>query len=136
MRVRLFQPADLSRWMEMRALLWPDEDLAGDDPSMWTVFIAEEGENAVAFLELGMRDYAEGCVSSPVPYVEGWFVEEAWRRRGVGRALMQAAEEWSRERGFTEFASDTNDWNQLSRDAHRALGFEEVETIVVFRKVL
>lgn len=120
----------------MRALLWPDEDLAGDDPSMWTVFIAEEGENAVAFLELGMRDYAEGCVSSPVPYVEGWFVEEAWRRRGVGRALMQAAEEWSRERGFTEFASDTNDWNHLSRDAHRALGFEEVETIVVFRKVL
>lgn len=116
----------------MRAELWPGEELY-EDPAL-TVFVAEEREGLVGFLELSLRSYAEGCDSSPVPYVEGWFVAEAWRRRGVGGALMQAAEEWSREHGFTEMGSDTQDWNRLSRDAHAALGFSEVETITVFRK--
>ena len=134
MRVRLLQPTDVPRWMAMRAELWPGEEQS-DDPGL-TVFVAEEGEALIGFLELSLRSYAEGCESSPVPYVEGWFVPEDWRRRGVGGALMQAAEEWSREHGFTEIGSDTNETNRLSRDAHAALGFEEVETLTVFRKSL
>ena len=43
---------------------------------------------------------------------------------------MRAAEEWSRSRGYTEAV------NRLSRAAHKALGFVEVETLVVFRKEL
>jgi aminoglycoside 6'-N-acetyltransferase I len=100
------------------------------------VFVAVEDERLVAFLELDLRSYAEGCASSPVPYVEGWYVIPEWRRRGVGGALMQAAEEWSRARGYAELGSDTEEPNRLSRDAHAALGFEEVETVVVFRKAL
>jgi aminoglycoside 6'-N-acetyltransferase I len=49
---------------------------------------------------------------------------------------MRAAEEWSRAHGYTELGSDTEEFNRLSRDAHAALGFEEVETLVVFRKPL
>ncbi len=100
------------------------------------VFVAEENGTLVGFLELGLRSVAEGCTSSPVPYVEGWYVAADWRRRGVGGALMQAAEEWSRARGYTELGSDTEEANRLSRAAHAALGFEEVETLVVLRKPL
>jgi aminoglycoside 6'-N-acetyltransferase I len=71
-----------------------------------------------------------------VPYVEGWYVEPNWQRRGIGRTLMHAAEDWSRARGYTELGSDTEVVNRLSRAAHAALGFEEVETLVVFRKSL
>lgn len=49
---------------------------------------------------------------------------------------MDAAEEWSRARGYREMGSDTEAVNRLSRDAHAALGFEEVETLVIFRKSL
>src|SRR6185295_5352649 len=137
MPVRLFREADFPRWIALRAELWPEEAPAAleAEPPL-TIFVAEEGGSVVGFLELGFRAYAEGCTSSPVPYVEGWYVGADWRRRGIGGALMRAAEEWSRSRGFPELASDTLADNRLSRTAHEALGFEEVETLVVFRKAL
>ena len=62
-------------------------------------------------------------------------IEEA-RGRGVGRALVAAAEAWARGRGCTEFASDALLDNATSAAAHKALGFEEVEQIRCFRKTL
>jgi aminoglycoside 6'-N-acetyltransferase I len=145
MRIRPLEVSDIPRWIELRTKLWPHEfraelDAQGraaliSEPPL-IVFVAEETSTAVGFLELGLRSVAEGCTSSPVPYVEGWYVEADWRRRGVGGALMHAAEEWSRARGYTELGSDTEEVNRLSRAAHVALGFEEVETLVVFRKSL
>lgn len=145
MRVRPLVGSDIARWAELRAKLWPHasrEELEAEgrevlfaDPPL-IVFAAEEGGVLVGFLELGLRSYAEGCESSPVPYVEGWYVEASHRRRGVGGALMRAAEEWSRAQGFIELGSDAEADNRLSRDAHAALGFNEVETLVVFRKSL
>ena len=145
MPVRPLETSEIPRWIELRLGLWPQESreeldtegrasLTAEPPLI--VFVAEEAETLVGFLELGLRSVAEGCASSPVPYVEGWYVEADWRRRGVGKALMQAAEEWSRAHGYTELGSDTEEFNRLSRTAHAALGFEEVETLVVFRKAL
>jgi aminoglycoside 6'-N-acetyltransferase I len=66
-------------------------------------------------------------VSSPVPFVEGWYVEPAWQRRGIGRALIEAAEARAREAGCTELASDAELDNTDGIAAHRAVGFDEVE---------
>lgn len=49
---------------------------------------------------------------------------------------METAELWARERGFSHLASDAVLDNSLSHAAHEALGFEAVERIVVFRKLL
>ena len=145
MRVRRLDSADIPRWVDLRAELWPDQTrdeldtegraaLAADPPLI--VFVAEVDDVLAGFIELGLRSVAEGCASSPVPYVEGWYVEAASRRRGIGGALMHAAESWCRELGYREFGSDALADNRLSRIAHAALGFEEVETLVVFRKAL
>lgn len=145
MRVRPLAPGEITRWIDLRAGLWPDQpraelDAEGRaaliaDPPL-TVFVAEVDGMLAGFIEIGLRSVAEGCASSPVPYVEGWYVAAAARRRGVGRALMQAAEAWGRGRGYTELGSDTQADNRLGRDAHAAVGFEEVEALVVFRKSL
>jgi len=90
----------------------------------------------VGFIELSIRPHAEGCTSDRVAFVEGWFVEAGHRGRGVGAALMAAAEEWARARQCTELASDTQTFNEESIAAHNALGFEEVERLVCFRKSL
>jgi tetratricopeptide (TPR) repeat protein len=71
-----------------------------------------------------------------VAFLEGWFVEEHARRRGVGAALIRAAESWAREQGCTEFASDALVDNDVSSQAHKALGFKEVEVIRCFMKTL
>jgi len=71
-----------------------------------------------------------------VPFIEGWYVESAWRRRGIGRALVHAAETLARAQGYTEIASDVGLENANSIAAHRALGYEEADRVVSFRRTL
>jgi aminoglycoside 6'-N-acetyltransferase I len=94
------------------------------------------GGRVIGFAEVSRRLYAEGCESSPVGFLEGWYVVPERRHQGVGRALVEAAERWARELGCTEFASDALAENLDSAAAHRALGFQEVEVIRCFRKDL
>jgi aminoglycoside 6'-N-acetyltransferase I len=88
------------------------------------------------FLELGQRNYAEGCETSPVAFIEGWYVDPNVQKQGVGRKLIKAAEAWAKEQGFTEIASDTWLENETSIQAHKALGYTEVERLVCFTKRL
>jgi aminoglycoside 6'-N-acetyltransferase I len=71
-----------------------------------------------------------------VAYLEGWFVLPEIRKRGVGRALVVAAEEWGRSQGCREFASDADPKNDVSKAAHAALGFVDVGLVRCFRKDL
>ena len=89
------------------------------------------------FLEAGLRSHADGCdPSRPVGFVEGWFVAEVHRQKGVGKQLLSAAEEWARGRGCREMASDTQIDNALSQQVHEALGFKVVDRCVHYRKAL
>jgi len=88
------------------------------------------------FAEVGARSVADGCDTSPVAYLEGWFVEEDLRLQGVGAALVRAAETWARAQGFREFASDVELENVESQRAHVAVGFREVERSVLYVKTL
>lgn len=150
MQIRPIIMADRAAWLRMRASLWPDESAAelarqsdaflagaGPDVSLLNaVLVSQDAAGQLTgFVELFVRNLAEGCTGA-APYVEGWYVEPGARGRGVGAALMQAAENWARAQGFEELGSDTPLANEASQLAHRALGFEEVERIVHFRKSL
>lgn len=134
----------MDAWLRMRLALWPDE--AGShlvemqanlrDPACANFIALESSGAACGFIEAGMRKYAEGCDSSPVGYIEGWYVDEPHRRLGVGAALVQAVEAWARSQGCTEMASDCLIDNLVSLGAHTALGYEEVERLIHFRKLL
>src|SRR5439155_36668 len=96
-------------------------DLGRDDAAEVIIACDDSGE-PIGFAELSIRPYAEGCHSGRVAYLEGWFVEPAARRKGVGAALLKAAEDWGRASGCTELASDAEIGNDESVSAHRALG--------------
>ena len=139
--------SDAAAWARMRRLLWPDDDDADAEARAFfggpgasltaAAFIAiDDTNNALGFIELTLRDYSDGCESSPVPHIEGWFVMPHVRKRGVGYALMCAAESWSRDRGYRELASDTELHNNDGFRAHLKSGFEEVERLIKLRKQL
>ena len=145
MRIREFRDADWDEWRRMGQALLPDEDHADDEKEMRAllaraaaaVFIAERPDGSVCgYVEVGTRGYADGCRSSPVPYIEAWYVDPDVRRQGYGRALVAAAEAWTRDRGYTEIASDAVLDNTVSLEAHTRSGYEVVERIVQFRKSL
>jgi len=84
-----------------------------------------------------VRSQADGCdPSRPGGFVEGWFVQEEFRNRGVGSELMRSAEDWPRGQGCLEMASDALIDNEGSQRAHEALGFDVVDRCVHFRKGL
>lgn len=149
--IREARLADAHELGEMRGLLWPDASveehvseveaaLRGDaGGTLATVtLVAEAGDRKIwGFLEAGLRSHADGCdTRQPVSFIEGWFVREAFRGQGIGRALMQAAEDWARAQGCIEMASDALIDNEESLLAHGALGFEVVDRCVHFKKPL
>jgi aminoglycoside 6'-N-acetyltransferase I len=147
-RVRAATPDDAPEWARMRVALWPDGSeqehrtdverfFAGRLRTLAAVLLASDSRSrTVGFAELSIRPYAEGCRTDRVAFLEGWYVDPEFRGRGVGRALVEAAEAWARTQGCSELASDREAENELAGDAHRAVGFEEVGTVVCYRKDL
>ena len=145
MNIRPSSESDWTAWLQMRYALWPQDALNEHESEMrgWleradtAVFIATRPDGSVCgFCEVGSRPYADGCRSSPVGYVEGWYVEPDARQQGYGRGLLNAAEAWARERGYEEMASDALLDNAVSHAAHAGCWYEEVGRVVQFRKPL
>jgi len=144
--IRPIEPADRSEWLRIRTDFWPDHAhthigeidryFAGTLAEPAAVLVAEDGEGLIGLAELSIRPHAEGCLTDRVGYLEGWYVDAEHRGKGIGRSLLLASEDWARDQGCTEFASDTTIDNELSRRAHLACGFQEAGVIRCFRKSL
>jgi aminoglycoside 6'-N-acetyltransferase I len=143
--IRPATSADKGEWLRMRLALWPDDTAEQLDAEISTmlensetaVFVAERGDGRLGgFIEAGTRPYAERCLTSPVGYIEGWYVDPDLRRQGVGGLLVRSAEDWARAHGLREMASDTWLDNEISYHSHLALGYQESERLIHFRKNL
>ena len=101
------------------------------------VIVADRGDGSLAgFVEIGSRSYAEGCETTPVAYLEGWYVDPDVRRTGMGASLLKTAQTWALRHGFSEIASNAELGNEASLQAHLALGFQEAERQICFKKRL
>ncbi len=145
MLIRAATEADTTEWVRLRTLLWadPDNDHPAEIQAFWSrqadraTFVCDRGNGKLGgFLETRMRDYAEGCKTDRVAYLEGLYVEANLRRQGIASQLIEAAEQWARSLGIVEMASDCLIDNSISRQTHLANGFAEVERIICFRKLL
>lgn len=142
--IRQATPADVAAWAQLRLGLWPDADdpleelaesLADAEGAVFLACLA--GGEAVGFAEVRLRhDYVNGTESSPVGFLEGWYVQPPWQGHAVGRALLAAVQAWTRTAGCSELASDSRVEDVQAHAAHRACGFEETERVVYFRMVL
>ena len=146
MRIRPGTEKDLEAWLSLRLALWPEtpeaqhrvemEDILADPKDNGVVVCEDDAGRLVGFAEVSLRKWAEGCLSSPVGYLEGWYVAEGARRQGVGGQLVRAAEAWARAKGCSEMASDTDLDNAVSEAAHQRLGYEIAGRVLCFRKEL
>lgn len=134
-------------WLELRRELWPhcadDEHVAEmasfcSNPSRYAQFVAYATmRRPQGFVEASLRtDYVNGTSTSPVAFLEGLYVLPEERGKGVARALVARVEAWARVAGCHELASDALIDNHVSHTVHRALGFDETERVIYFRKSL
>ncbi len=145
-RIAPLKRSQIPEWQRLRQGLWPGvppeqhrKDMVDilSDLEFNAVFVAVgAGRKLLGFVEASMRLTAEGCDSSPIGYLEGWYVEPDSRGKGIGRALVRKAEAWASANGCKEMASDAEAVNKLGRSAHEGLGYEEVEVLAHYRKSL
>lgn len=101
------------------------------------IFIAYADETAAGFCRCSLRyDYVEGTDGGNVGYLEGIYVLPEFRRSGIAKAFVSRCEDWAKEHGCCEFASDCELDNTDSYNFHMAMGFEEANRIICFAKKL
>lgn len=86
-------------------------------------WIATAGETITGFLYCLHIPLRSGAGQELLLYEIG--VRKAWRRRGVGRALLQKMEQWMRESGVSEVWVLAD--NQAAVAFYQALGFAAAE---------
>jgi len=145
--VRRAAEEDLPVWASLRHQLWPHLSIEGHraeildalaQPERLVAFLCLTATgNAIGLAEASVRsDYVNGCETSPVAFLEGIVVDPSARRQGVAARLVAAVAEWARSQGLSELASDAELQNTVSHAMHAALGFEETQRVVYFRKRL
>ncbi len=136
---------DAPRLAELVGIVWPEHsaeeltEIVGEyigSENSAVFYKSADGEPVGAALCALRHDYVEGCETCPVGYLEGVAVREAFRHRGIARALVAECEQWAREKGCTEFASDCELTNAASLRFHLSVGFQEENRIICFRKKL
>lgn len=136
-----------SGWLTMRETLWSNctrEQHLSEiqrwcaDQNRLAAFLAyADTERPIGFAEASIRsDYVNGTETSPVGFLEGLYVHPQFRLKGVARELVAAVERWAASTGCLELASDADIQNKASQKMHQALGFEETERVVYFKKWL
>ncbi len=132
---------DRDEWLRMRTALWPDDHTnevgryyRGEIPDMMVLVSPRPAGGLWGMAEWMLRPWADGCLTSPVGYLEGIWTDPDARRKGVASSLFRAGAAWARSRGCVELASDCALDNEVSYRFHVSLGFQEVERIICFRR--
>ena len=153
MKIRAATETDTNEWARMRHALWPEppiEELRSELRAMLegtrkpgldalAVWVVERDDGTLGgFLEVSLHPTAEGCQTSPVGFLEGWWIDPDLRGKGLGEQMVRHAEEWAALQGCREMASDTDDFRPVSVEAHHALGYLTTSTgkEIKFRKWL
>jgi len=98
-------------------------------------FLFQESNQYVGMMHLSIRnDYVNGTDTSPVVYVEAIYVLPDYRKMGIGKAFIDYAEAFAKEKGIAQLASDCLIDNHSSEAFHKSCGFREEERVICFVK--
>lgn len=134
---------NLSELVALVLQLWPECDYAEElenyknilDAENEICYLSKVQGHYSAFIHVSIRsDYVEGATTDPVAYIEALYVEPGQQRSGIGRHLLAAAEDWARQKGCRQLASDTELNNTNAISFHLRSGFTEANRIVCFIK--
>ena len=107
------------------------EELAGREDHV--VFVAEVKDTLVGWVESAEHNV---LVAGRVCEICGLVVAEGRRVSGVGRRLMEAAEEWARGRGLDQVTLRSNIIRPESHGFYERVGYTRFKTQHAYRKRL
>ncbi len=139
------QPIDIEQlglWGNMRRAIYPTLNESYNQvemaeiikrPDWFCYFISLDEDQHVGLVELSSRNIVDSCISSPVAYLEGLYLQPNYRNQGIGKRVMQLITKWCADEGFKELATDAELDNVRAQRFYTQLGFEETDRVVAFR---
>jgi GNAT superfamily N-acetyltransferase len=137
--IRIARLDDVTRIVELTAQLGYDVSPEAADERLRRILqrpddrflVADDEGAAVGWLHAVVADYLE---TGPFVVIAGLVVDTTMRKRGIGGALLSAAEQWAVERG----CQIVRLWSSAARtEAHRfyeRLGYAHIKTQFSFVK--
>jgi len=103
------------------------------DLSQYAVFVAEISGGVAGWIGLHVFRAIEldECVE-----ISGLIVDEGVRSRGVGKLLLDAAEEWARSLGYRAIWVHSNVKRQRAHGFYMRNGYEQIKTQELLQKNL
>ena len=92
-----------------------------------TVFVCEKNDKIAGYITVHSQYVSEDIDDGPrkFGYISDVFVVDQFRGRGVGKALLQHAENHAKENGVSEMMIGVLASNKQARSLYHAQGFEE-----------
>jgi aminoglycoside 6'-N-acetyltransferase I len=143
MKLKTIHREDFPLWKAMRQEVYHvigesfhDKEMrmihTSDDWHCW--FITDVDGEIIGLVEVSIRKIVDGCLTSPVPYLEGLFIMPGHRALGLGTVVMGMLLDWAADQGYEEFATDAELENTRAQNFYEKLAFEEVDRVVVYRR--
>jgi GNAT superfamily N-acetyltransferase len=90
-----------------------------------TVFVAELNEKTIGHIIVFIDKLPPIYVHDKQGYIGEIFVDEKYRRKGVGRELLIAGEKWAKKKGLFSLGLTVFVTNETALSAYRKFGFFE-----------
>ncbi|MBI4164773.1 MAG: GNAT family N-acetyltransferase [Acidobacteria bacterium] len=130
MRIRNYRPADLQTLYKIDQVCFPPGIAYPKSELMRFIternsrtWVAESGDDIIGFLIASLE-------AEDTAHIVTIDVVASSRRKGVGKALMGAAEDWAREQRATVLYLETAEGNIAAQRFYRARGYLKVEKVV------
>ena len=143
MSIIIADSTNLKEWTELSLLLFPDSTF-DEEFDLHKEILTLDNELGllyrkdnlyVGFMNLSIRnDYVNGTDTSPVVFVEAIYVLPDYRKQGIGKEFIRYAENYAKQKGIMQLASDCFIDNTLSENFHKSCGFIEKERVICFVK--
>lgn len=104
------------------------------DPAQYGIFVAVLPEGEVVGW-IGVYIFRT-VASAPLAQISGLVIDETVRSRGIGKALLHAAEDWARRSDCAVTSVNSNIIRDRAHRFYLGNGYEVVKTQKIFRKSL